>query len=56
MLSFSTFRVTSYMGVLTSLSIVCALLTDLLLLPALLILLEKRNAPIRIYANAQGAN
>lgn len=36
MLGLSTFRVTSYIGLLTSLTIVCALVTDFLLLPALL--------------------
>ena len=41
MLGFSTFRVTSYMGLLTSLAIVCALITDFLLLPALLLILDK---------------
>ncbi len=50
MLSLSSFRVTSYMGVLTSLSIVCALITDLLLLPALLIVFEprRRSSPVAL--------
>jgi predicted RND superfamily exporter protein len=41
MLGLSTFRVTSYMGLLTSMAIVCALITDFLLLPALLLILDK---------------
>jgi predicted RND superfamily exporter protein len=40
MLGFSGFRVTAYMGVLTALAIVCALVIDLLLLPAMLILFD----------------
>ena len=40
MLGLSTFRVTAYMGLLTSLTIVCALVIDFLLLPALLIVMD----------------
>ena len=42
MLGLSTFRVTAYMGLLTSLTIVCALVVDFLLLPALLIAFDRR--------------
>jgi len=42
-LGLSTFRVTAYMGLLTSLTVVCALGVDLLLLPALLIVLDGRR-------------
>ena len=42
-LGLSTFRVTAYMGLLTSLTIVCALAVDFLLLPALLIALDRRS-------------
>ena len=42
-LGLSNFRVTAYMGMLTSLAVVCALITDLLLLPALLIVLDGRR-------------
>ncbi|MEN8375418.1 MAG: outer membrane lipoprotein-sorting protein [Gemmatimonadota bacterium] len=42
MLGLSTFRVTAYMGLLTSLTIVAALAVDFLLLPALLIALDRR--------------
>ena len=41
-LGFSTFRVTAYMGLLTSLTVVCALVVDFLLLPALLIAVDRR--------------
>ena len=41
MLGLSTFRVTSYMGLLTSLAVMCAMITDFFLLPALLVLLDK---------------
>ena len=41
MLGFSAFRVTSYMGTLTALAIICALIIDLLLLPAILILFDR---------------
>lgn len=40
MLGFSTFRVTAYLGLLTALAIVCALIIDLLLLPAILVLFD----------------
>ena len=43
MLGLSTFRVTSYMGLLTSLTIVCALVTDFLLLPALLLEFDSKE-------------
>ena len=42
MLGLSTFRVTAYLGLLTSLTIVCALVVDFLLLPALLIAFDRR--------------
>ena len=42
MLGLSTFRVTAYMGLLTSLTIVAALAVDFLLLPALLIAFDRR--------------
>ncbi len=41
MLGFSAFRVTSYMGILTALAVICALVIDLLLLPAMLILFDR---------------
>ena len=41
MLGLSTFRVTSYMGLLTSLTVATALVVDFLLLPALLIALDR---------------
>ena len=43
MLGFSTFRVTSYMGLLTSLAIICALIMDFLLLPAILLALDREK-------------
>jgi len=43
MLGLSTFRVTAYMGLLTSVAIICALITDFLLLPALLMTIDKKN-------------
>ena len=43
MLGLSTFRVTSYMGLLTAVAIICALITDFLLLPALLLAIDKKN-------------
>ncbi len=43
-LGLSTFRVTSYMGLLTSLAVVCAMITDFFLLPALLVLFDKSKA------------
>jgi predicted RND superfamily exporter protein len=47
MLGLSTFRVTSYMGLLTSLTVLCALVTDFLLLPALLVALDRRTVRVR---------
>ena len=46
MLGLSTFRVTSYMGLLTSLTIVCALVTDFLLLPALLLEFDSKEVKL----------
>jgi predicted RND superfamily exporter protein len=46
MLGLSTFRVTAYMGLLTSLTIVAALAVDFLLLPALLITFDR--GPVRV--------
>ncbi len=43
MLGLSTFRVTSYMGLLTSLTVACALLTDFLLLPTVLLALDREK-------------
>jgi len=43
MLGLSTFRVTAYMGLLTSVAIICALITDFLLLPALLMTIDKKD-------------
>ncbi len=43
MLGLSTFRVTSYMGLLTSLTVACALVTDFLLLPTLLLAFDRRD-------------
>ena len=51
MLGFSTFRVTAYMGLLTSLTIVAAIVVDFLLLPALLIAVDRR-VPSRAAAPA----
>jgi predicted RND superfamily exporter protein len=42
MLGLSTFRVTAYMGMLTSITVVTALAVDFLLLPALLIAFDRR--------------
>jgi predicted RND superfamily exporter protein len=42
-LMLSTFRVTSFMGALTALTIVCALVADFLLLPAILLILDRRD-------------
>ncbi len=42
MLGLSTFRVTSYMGLLTSLTVACALVVDFLLLPAILLTFDRR--------------
>ena len=38
-----TFRVASFMGALTALTIVCALVADFLLLPAILLILDRRD-------------
>lgn len=48
-LMLSTFRVTAFMGALTSLTIVCALLADFFMLPAILLLLDHRKmeAPVQ---------
>ena len=43
MLGLSTFRVTSYMGLLTSLTVVSALVVDFLLLPAILLTFDRRT-------------
>ncbi len=43
MLGLSTFRVTAYMGLLTSLTVACALVIDFLLLPALLLAVDGRG-------------
>ena len=47
MLGMSTFRVTAYMGGLTALTVMCALVVDFVLLPALLIALdgERSHSP-----------
>lgn len=48
-LMLSSFRVTAFMGALTSLTVVCALLADFLMLPGLLLLLDRRlmaDAPV----------
>ena len=42
MLGLSTFRVTSSMGLLTSLTVVCAMVVDFLLLPAILLTFDRR--------------
>ena len=44
MLGLSTFRVTSYMGLLTSLTVAAALVVDFLLLPAILLAFDRRPA------------
>ena len=44
MLGLSTFRVTSYMGLLTSLTVAAALFVDFLLLPTLLLAFDRRRA------------
>ena len=61
MLGLSTFRVTSYMGLLTSLTVVCALLVDFFLLPAILLAFDRRpvkhSAPkAALVAVASGAD
>ena len=43
MLGLSTFVVTTYMGLLTSLVVICALFADLFLLPPMLLLLDRRE-------------
>ena len=53
MLGLSTFRVTAYMGLLTSLTIVCALVVDFLLLPALLITFDRRDVAAAAEARLQ---
>ena len=50
MLGLSTFRVTAYMGLLTSLAVICALVTDLFLLPSLLIVLDRKKVPVPVPA------
>lgn len=52
MLGLSTFRVTAYMGVLTSLSVSCALLADFFLLPALLVVIDGRRTKTPAAARA----
>ena len=47
MLGLSSFRVTAYMGLLTALTVACALLVDFLLLPSLLIAFDGRRASDR---------
>ncbi len=47
MLGLSTFRVTSYMGLLTALTVVCAMAVDFLLLPTLLMALDRRRVRVR---------
>ena len=47
MLGLSTFRVTSYMGLLTSLTVAIALFVDFLLLPALLMAFDRQGAQNR---------
>ncbi len=46
-LSLSTFRVTAMMGSITSLTVVCALIADFLLLPSLLLLLDRRQITVK---------
>jgi predicted RND superfamily exporter protein len=50
MLGMSTFRVTAYMGGLTALTVLCALVVDFLLLPALLIAFDGDRATGRAEA------
>ena len=47
MLGLSTFRVTSYMGLLTSLTVAAALVVDFLLLPTLLLVFDRQEADTR---------
>ena len=61
MLGLSTFRVTAYMGLLTSLTVACALVVDFLLLPAILLAFDRRPAkyPVpnaALAAEASGAD
>jgi len=42
-LMLSSFRVTVYMGAITSLTVVCALVADFFMLPALLLILDRRD-------------
>ena len=61
MLGLSTFRVTAYMGLLTSLTVACALVVDFLLLPAILLAFDRRPAkyPVpsaTLVAATQGAD
>ena len=53
MLSFSTFRVTVFMGQLTSISIFFALLIDLFLLPVLLLLIDRDPSGSQTEANSE---
>ena len=46
MLGLSTFRVTSYMGLLTSLTVVSALVVDFLLLPAILLTFDRARSEV----------
>jgi len=48
MLGFSTFRVTAYMGLLTSLAIISALITDFFLLPSILLILDKEKVKEKV--------
>jgi predicted RND superfamily exporter protein len=54
-LMLSTFRVTSFMGALTALTIVCALIADFLLLPAILLILDKRGMGVEKEDTAEEA-
>ena len=47
MLGLSTFRVTSYMGLLTSLTVAAALVVDFLLLPTLLLVFDRQESDTR---------
>lgn len=48
MLGLSTFQVTSTMGLLTSLTIVCALVVDFLLLPTLLLAFDRKETEVEM--------
>ncbi len=52
MLGLSTFRVTSYMGLLTSLTVLTALIVDFFLLPALLIVFDRGEQQATLEASA----